>query len=116
MLFDDDGVLLKVDQNVTIEKIIKHPQFDIEDEYDIYDYDTDFFETWHVFDAAILKLKSPLKINDQVKPACLPEPKFSPENSGKNAIDSGWGVKSAACLLDGDIEECKSEGNSHINF
>ena len=123
MLFDDDGVLSKVGQNVTIEKVFKHPQFVQELEYDEgeYDYYDSFIQRWHVFDAAIIKLNSPLKFGIDVKPACLPEPKFSPEKSGKNAIDSGWGVKSDACLLDGDIEECKSDriltqGNSHTNF
>ena len=89
MLFED-GVLSKVDQNVTIDKIIIHPNFVYD--YDDYDYDsTEGTETeepndWTVFDAAIIKLKSPLKFNTQVKPACLPEPNFAPEKNDESAF------------------------------
>ena len=125
MLFDDDGVLSKVGQNVTIEKIIKHPEFAIY--YEFYYVETENERSqeieedyeWNVFDAAIIKLKSQLKFGIDVKPACLPEPKFAPEQSGENAIDSGWGVgKSVPCLFQNieNIEDCKPEGNNHTNF
>ena len=45
-------------------------------------------------DLAILKLSSPLTLNDHVGPACLPPNQdFYPENEGKNdAVTSGWGL------------------------
>ena len=112
MLFED-GVLSKVDQNVTIDKIIIHPNFDYD--YNDYNDETEELYEWLLFDAAIIKLKSPLKFGIDVKAACLPEPNFEPEKNGESAIESGWGVKSEVCLLhdikDKDIDECKSVGN-----
>ena len=45
-------------------------------------------------DIAILKLKSSLRFNDTVQPACLPQPLFTPEETGELAVVSGWGTTS----------------------
>ena len=45
-------------------------------------------------DLAILKLKSSLTFNENVQPACLPDPYFTPEDSGEFAVVSGWGTTS----------------------
>ena len=45
-------------------------------------------------DIVILKLKSPLKFNSNVQPACLPSPNWAPENDEKmkeRCFVSGWG-------------------------
>ena len=40
-------------------------------------------------DIAIVKLKSPLTFNNNVKNACLPESSFAPQSK---AVVSGWGT------------------------
>ena len=45
-------------------------------------------------DVAILKLKSSLTFNENVQPACLPQPSFMPENTQELAVTSGWGYTS----------------------
>ena len=45
-------------------------------------------------DIVILKLKSPLKFNSKVQPACLPSADWAPENDEKmkeRCFVSGWG-------------------------
>ena len=45
-------------------------------------------------DVIILKLKSPLKFNSKVQPACLPSADWAPENDEKmkeRCFVSGWG-------------------------
>ena len=45
-------------------------------------------------DIIILKLKSPLKFNSKVQPACLPSADWEPENDEKmkeRCFVSGWG-------------------------
>lgn len=44
----------------------------------------------HNNDAVLLKLKTPLTFNDDVKPACLPDADFDP--SGLSCYVSGWGT------------------------
>ena len=66
-------------QHVKIEKIVLHPNSE--------------------FNAAIVKLVHPLTFNNYVKPACLPEQYFQPDEI---AIISGWGHPRS-----------ESEGNSH---
>ena len=63
-------------QKIFVKETIKHPM------YNPRNYDNDI---------AILKLKSPLTFNENVKPACLPHPSFRPENTGEIAVISGWG-------------------------
>ena len=46
-------------------------------------------------DWAILKLKSPLLLTNNVKPACLPSSDWKPENSDslkERCFTSGWGT------------------------
>lgn len=48
-------------------------------------------------DFIILKLKSALTFNENVGPACLPEPGYAPETTGQTCFVSGWGtLKSGA--------------------
>ena len=42
-------------------------------------------------DIAIIKLKTPLKFNENVQPACLPDPDTIPEENGNIGFVSGWG-------------------------
>ena len=72
----------KSQQHVKIKEIVLHDKYEI-----IKDPETD--KVAYNFDVAIVKLKSPLKFNLRVKPACLPEPEFE----SKLAISSGWGNK-----------------------
>merc|ERR1711892_752457 len=52
-------------------------------------------------DIVILKLKTALKFNANVQPACLPATTFAPENSKSMAVVSGWGtLKSGGNLPD----------------
>jgi len=43
-------------------------------------------------DFVILKLSSALTFNDNVGPACLPEPDFAPDTTGQTCFVSGWGT------------------------
>ena len=43
------------------------------------------------YDIIIFKLKTPLKFNSNVQPACLPSAKWEPE-SNANCFVSGWGL------------------------
>ena len=46
-------------------------------------------------DWIILKLDSPLEFNDDVRPACLPSPNWTPETDPNNyCFASGWGLLS----------------------
>ena len=49
------------------------------------------FQVWNVPEI-ILKLKKSLTFNNDVGPACLPDPSFAPEKTGELAIVSGWGT------------------------
>ena len=42
-------------------------------------------------DVAIIKLKTPLKFDENVQPACLPDPDLIPEETGNIGFVSGWG-------------------------
>ena len=43
------------------------------------------------YDIVILKLKTPLKFNSKVQPACLPSTNWEPESTA-NCFVSGWGL------------------------
>ena len=45
-------------------------------------------------DYVILKLISSLTFNDDVYPACLPDPSFAPDTTGQTCFVSGWGALS----------------------
>jgi len=78
-----------IDENTSnVREIINHPQ------YDSVTKDNDI---------AILKLKTPLDFNDDVKPACLPDPSFSPEN-GDLGVVSGWGRVSRRSGVSDDLK------------
>ena len=62
------------EQNIPIEKIIKHPRYSA---YENHDYDL-----------ALIKLKTPLTFNQRVRPVCFPKFDFS---SGTNCYVTGWG-------------------------
>lgn len=64
-------------QTVAIDKIVRNDEMP----YDSSSLDNDFL---------ILKLKTPLTFNSNVKPACLPESSFAP-NPGRMCFVSGWG-------------------------
>ena len=64
-------------QNISVMEVVNHPMFNS------MTYDNDL---------AILKLKSSLTFNENVQPACLPDPSFTPEDSGGFAVVSGWGT------------------------
>merc|ERR1712107_357327 len=56
-------------------------------------------------DFIILKLKSALTFNDDVGPACLPEPGHAPDASGQTCFVSGWGtLQSGANSLPSDLQ------------
>ena len=69
-------------QHIEIKNIDLHPQYRI-------DKHPETGVIAHNFDAAIVRLDTPLKFNDHVKPACLPGPDFK----SNVAIISGWGNK-----------------------
>jgi hypothetical protein len=74
---ESDVEVIEDVQTVDIVRIISHPKFVRPIRYD----------------AAIIKLKSPLSFNSRVKPACLPDPSFAPEKkAGVESIVSGWGM------------------------
>ena len=62
------------EQNIPIEKIIKHPDYAPHANYD--------------YDLALIKLQSPLTYNKRVRPVCLPEFDFL---SGTECFVTGWG-------------------------
>ena len=53
-----------------------------------------FFTDTKDSDLAILKLENPLKFSAHIRPACLPDANFYPENDEDNVmgIVSGWGL------------------------
>ena len=62
------------EQDITIERIIKHPKYDPHKNYD--------------YDVALMKLKTPIKYNNRVRPVCLANSDFDP---GTNCFVTGWG-------------------------
>ena len=62
------------EQNITIDKIVKHPKYDA---YKNHDYDV-----------ALLKLKTPIKYNNRVRPVCLAKSDF---DTGTHCFVTGWG-------------------------
>ena len=61
------------EQNIPIEKIIKHPDYAwLSSDYDL----------------ALIKLRSPLTYNMRVRPVCLPKRDFP---SGTKCYVTGWG-------------------------
>ena len=69
-------------QKIYVKETIIHPMYN---EMIPHKYDND---------VAILKLKSSLTFNENVQPACLPQPSFMPENTQELAVTSGWGYTS----------------------
>lgn len=59
------------EQNVTIEKIFKHPDYDGRD-----------------FDVALVKLNTTIKYNSHVRPVCLPKTDLEPQTI---CYVTGWG-------------------------
>ena len=66
-------------QKISVREVVNHPM------YNSMKMDND---------VAILKLTSSLTFNENVQPACLPDPSFTPEDSGEFAVVSGWGTTS----------------------
>ena len=66
-------------QRREVKEVVNHPKYNS--------------MTWDN-DVAILKLDLPLTFNGNVQPACLPDPSFTPEDSGEFAVVSGWGSNS----------------------
>ena len=62
------------EQNVTIDKIIKHPKYDAPRNHD--------------YDVAMIKLKNPIQYNTHVRPVCLAKTEF---DTGTNCFITGWG-------------------------
>ena len=62
------------EQNMTIDKIIKHPKYDASSNHD--------------YDVAMIKLKNPIKYNTHVRPVCLAKTEF---DIGTNCFITGWG-------------------------
>lgn len=62
------------EQNMTIDKIIKHPKYDALHNHD--------------YDVAMVKLKNPIQYNSHVRPVCLAKAEF---DIGTNCFISGWG-------------------------
>jgi len=58
----------------------------------IYDTNAKYNKQTMDNDIVILKLKTALKFNANVQPACLPVTTFAPENSKSMAVVSGWGT------------------------
>ena len=59
-------------QKVPVKTVIIHPDYT-------------GFENFKVIDAVIMKLKTPLIFNENVHPACLPDPNFAPDEMGEMA-------------------------------
>ncbi|XP_078358171.1 serine protease 33-like isoform X2 [Oculina patagonica] len=72
------------EQNMTIDRIIKHPDYKASQNHD--------------YDVALLKLKNPIKYNSHVRPVCLAKTDF---DIGTNCSVTGWGHTSEG----GDIPE-----------
>ena len=70
-------------QKIDIKEIIMHPLYNQSREVAKFDNDI-----------ALLKLKEPLKFNDNVRPARLPDSKLNPEFKEEFAYVSGWGTTS----------------------
>ena len=67
----------------------------------IYDTNAKYDKQTMDNDIVILKLKTALKFNANVQPACLPATTFAPENSKSMAVVSGWGtLKSGVYFTD----------------
>ena len=66
-------------QKISVREVVNHPM------YNAMKMDND---------VAILKLTSSLTFNENVQPACLPDPSFTPEDTGEFAVVSGWGTTS----------------------
>lgn len=62
------------EQNIPIEKIIKHPQYAAHQNHD--------------YDLALIKLQSPLTYNKRVLPVCLPKFDFAVDTK---CYVTGWG-------------------------
>lgn len=62
------------EQNMIIDRIIKHPKYDASSNHD--------------YDVAMIKLKNPIKYNTHVRPVCLAKTEF---DVGTNCSISGWG-------------------------
>ena len=71
-------------QRISVREVISHPMFN----YETLDNDV-----------AIVKLNSSLTFNENIQPACLPDPSFTPEDSGEFALVSGWGSNSKGTYL-----------------
>ena len=71
-------------QTILIKDVINHPQYNsaTSDDNDI----------------SIVKLKTPLTFNNNVRSACLPESSFAPQSQ---AVVSGWGTTIVKVKLSG---------------
>ena len=58
----------------------------------IWNYEFPFNNPAYNNDYVILKLASPLNFNENVQPACLPDPNFAPDVTGQMCFVSGWGA------------------------
>ena len=58
----------------------------------IWNFELPFNSFTYDYDFVILKLASNLTFNNNVKPACLPDASFAPENTGQICFVSGWGA------------------------
>jgi len=106
------------EQESHIAEYIQHPDYD---------------EKTNLNDIALLKLKTPLKMNEMVQPACLPPPSMKEQiyADGAKTILSGWGeldpkgifengkegrspdILKAASFPIVDYEVCNSPGHYH---
>ena len=66
-------------QRISVMEVVNHPMYN---------------NTTDDNDLAILKLTSSLTFNENVLPACLPDPSYTPEDRGEFAVVSGWGYTS----------------------
>ena len=67
-------------QRIWIQDVINHPQYN---------------SATNDNDISIVKLKTPLNFNNDVKKACLPESSFAPQSQ---AVVSGWGTTVSGML------------------
>ena len=86
----DKGTINGIHQQIFIKEAIEHPDYT--------DHTSSRYNRNSRNDIAILKLKEPLKFNNNVQRACLPDNTYDDvDQSDKIAVISGWGSTTTEC-------------------
>lgn len=75
-------------QDIPVARFIRHPKYSISKGYN---------------DIALVKLKHPARLNDNVQPICLPFPEMIPKNFPNFTIVSGWGFTENSTEISNDL-------------